>query len=84
MGHLPPYGAIETPMASSELTGADISCGITDVLLGRKPGREAPQDVLAYLKRGCGIYDIVVASYFHRKAEEQGIGTVPPVQRPAN
>lgn len=79
MGHLPPYEAIETLMASGELNDADISCEITDVLLGRTAGRESPEDVVAYLNPGCGIYDTAVASHFHRKAEEQGIGTVLPV-----
>ena len=57
----------------------DVSCEITDILLGRNKGRESAEDVIAYLNPGCGIYDTAVASYIHRKAVEQGIGTLLPV-----
>ncbi len=79
VGHLPPYDPIESLLASGELTEADVSCEIADILLGRRKGRESGEDVVAYLNPGCGIYDTAVASYIHRKAEEQGIGTLLPV-----
>ena len=79
VGHLPPYDAIESLLASGDLTEADVSCEITDILLGRRKGRESAEDVIAYLNPGCGIYDTAVASYIHRKAVEQGIGTLLPV-----
>ena len=57
----------------------DVSCEITDILLGRNKGRESAENVIAYLNPGCGIYDAAAASYVHRKAVEQGVGTLLPV-----
>ena len=39
LGHLPPYDAIESLLASGDLTEADVSCEITDILLGRERQR---------------------------------------------
>ncbi len=73
--HVPPYQALTNLLSSGDLTEADLSVEIVDIILNRKPGRTSEDEIIAYLNPGCGIYDVAVASYVYRKATEQGIGT---------
>lgn len=73
--HVPPYQAIMDLFYSGELSEAQISTELGDLLLGRKPGRASEDEILAYVNAGSGIYDVVMASYAYQQAKNQGIGT---------
>jgi len=72
--HVPPYQAVEDLMASGELTEADLSTEMGDILLGEKAGRSSEDEIIAYLNSGSGTYDVAIASYVYKKAMEQGLG----------
>lgn len=74
--HLPPYHAIMDLVSSGELSEAQLSTEIGDLLLGKKPGRTSENEIFAYLNAGSGIYDVAIASYVYERAKKQGIGRV--------
>lgn len=45
-----------------------------DVLLGRLPGRTAPEDVTLFESLGIGVWDLAAAHAIYRKAEATGTG----------
>jgi alanine dehydrogenase len=76
--HVPPYPSIQTVLDSGDLTEADLSLEIADVISGILPGRESEKEIISYLNPGCGIYDVAVASYMYQRAQEQKLGTSLP------
>ncbi len=72
--HVPPYQAIADLIYSGELTEANLSVEMGDVLLGKRPGRSSDDEIIAYMNAGSGIYDVAISSYVYRKAKEQGLG----------
>ncbi len=72
--HVPPYQAVQDLMDSGELTEADLSMEMGDIILGRKPGRTSDDEIIAYMNSGSGIYDVAISSYVYRKALDQGLG----------
>lgn len=77
--HVSPWQAVADLLSSGELTETDLSIEMADVLLGRKQGRVFEDEIVAFLNPGCGIYDVAVASYVYRRAQEQGLGTLLPL-----
>ena len=75
LSHIPPWQAVADLLASGELSEADVSIEMADVLLGRKPGRTSEDEIIAFLNPGCGIYDVAIASYVYNQALEKGLGT---------
>ncbi len=77
--HVPPWQAVADLISCGELSEADLSIEMADVLLGRKLGRASEDEIIAFLNPGCGIYDVAIASYVYRRAQEQGLGiSLPP------
>jgi ornithine cyclodeaminase/alanine dehydrogenase-like protein (mu-crystallin family) len=44
------------------------------VVVGRYPGRQQPQDITLFKSVGIGLEDVAVAARVYRKAREQGVG----------
>jgi ornithine cyclodeaminase/alanine dehydrogenase-like protein (mu-crystallin family) len=76
--HVPPWQAVADLISLGELSEADVSIEMADVLLGRRPGRTSEDEIIALLNPGCGIYDVAIASYVYRRAQEKGLGTPLP------
>jgi ornithine cyclodeaminase/alanine dehydrogenase-like protein (mu-crystallin family) len=76
--HLPPYQAVVELLSRGELCEEDLSLEMSDVILGRKPGRSSPDEVIAYLNSGCGLYDVAIGAYVYEKALAKGLGTPLP------
>ncbi len=76
--HVPPWQAVADLLSSGELSEADVSVEMADVLLGRKPGRTSEEKIIAFLNPGCGIYDVAIASYIFKQAQKIGLGTPLP------
>ncbi len=72
--HVPPYQAVADLMDSGELTEADLSVEMGDIILGIKPGRTSDDEIIAYMNSGSGIYDVAISSYVYKRAMEQGLG----------
>lgn len=55
---------------------SDIYSEIGEILLGKKPGRENPEEITVFDTVGMAIQDTVTASAIYKKARENGLGTV--------
>jgi ornithine cyclodeaminase/thiomorpholine-carboxylate dehydrogenase len=64
------------PAGCAELAGIDPADGaeLGEVLLGRKPGRESPDEITVYKAMGHAIEDLVTADLVYRRAVERSIG----------
>ena len=49
---------------------------IADLVSGRRPGRESPDEITYFKSIGVPIQDLVTAQHIERRAIEQGIGTL--------
>jgi alanine dehydrogenase len=65
------------PAGCAELAGIDPAKGteLGELLLGRKPGRESPEEITVYKAMGHAVEDLVVANMVYRNAINQSLGT---------
>jgi alanine dehydrogenase len=68
-------GEVNVPLASGEISEADIDGSLGEVVAGKIPGRTSQDEVTVFDSTGLAIEDLAVASVAFRKAKEQGIGT---------
>jgi ornithine cyclodeaminase/alanine dehydrogenase len=53
----------------------DIHAEMGEIILGKKPGRENPDEVTIFDTVGMAIQDIVTAAMLYQGALEKGLGT---------
>jgi alanine dehydrogenase len=65
------------PVGSAELQGLDPAIGteLGDVVLGRRPGRESPDQITVYKSMGHAMEDVVTATLVYQAALAEGAGT---------
>lgn len=68
-------GECEKAVKAGLITAEDI-CELGDVLLGRAPGRQSPEDITMFDSSGIGLQDLIVAAMVTERAKERGLGTV--------
>ncbi len=68
-------GDILTPMAEGLFTADHIAAELGEVLVGRHPGRQAPDRVTLFKSLGLGIEDVAAAKFVVAEAERLGVGT---------
>ena len=56
----------------------DLHAELGEIVCGRKPGRENPDEIIYFNAVGAGIMDIAVATRCYRAAVENGLGVVLP------
>jgi alanine dehydrogenase len=71
-----PLGALRRHVDSGLLNRGNLYAELGEVVAGRRPGREGPQERILFWHRGLGPTDLAVAHLIVRRAEEQGVGTV--------
>jgi ornithine cyclodeaminase len=66
------------PIAKEQgaITDADITAHLSDVILGKKPGRQTPAERIFFSAVGMGLLDIAVATRLLRNAEKYNIGSM--------
>ena len=66
------------PVGSAELQGLDPAMGteLGDVILGRHPGRESPDQITVYKSMGHAMEDVVTATLVYQAALAEGEGTL--------
>ncbi|MFH1571231.1 MAG: ornithine cyclodeaminase family protein [Gemmatimonadota bacterium] len=69
------WGDINNTVADGGLQEGDLVGEIGEVILGRKPGRTADDEVTLFDATGMGIQDAVVAKLIYDTAERVGFGT---------
>ncbi|MFH1092104.1 MAG: ornithine cyclodeaminase family protein [Pseudomonadota bacterium] len=68
--------ALPLAKAQGAITDEDITAHLSDVILGKKPGRETPTERIYFSAVGMGLLDIAVSTRLLHRAEEQNIGTM--------
>lgn len=66
----------DPPAGCAELRGMDASAGaeLGEVLLGRKPGRQSPEEITVYKAMGHAMEDLVAAQIVYDLARAAGVG----------
>jgi len=72
---LPNAGDLQTPIRDGVIA-EDAVAGIADVVAGRRPGRQTPDEITYYKSSGVPIQDQVTAQRIEARAVERGIGTL--------
>lgn len=73
-GALREGGDFLIPKAAGEVNDDHIVGEIGEVLIGKVPGRRAPDEITVFESLGIGIYDLAAAYRIWQKAEEKGAG----------
>jgi len=72
-------GALYPLIQSGRLTGDHIHAEIGEIVCGAKSGRERDDERILFWHRGFAISDIVLGDAIHRRAQQQGVGTMLPL-----
>ena len=65
-----------TPLAEGAISGPEhIRAELGEILLGRHPGRTAPDELTVFKSLGLAVEDLAAAEYVVRRAAETGTGT---------
>ncbi len=67
-------GDILIPIEEGAVTEAHIYASLGEIVLGRKPGRENPEEITVFKSCGLAIQDMSTAAAVYRAAREKGIG----------
>jgi ornithine cyclodeaminase/alanine dehydrogenase-like protein (mu-crystallin family) len=74
---------IDNPVLTPLLEAGDLSLAdvaeLGDLVIGRRPGRETPEEITLCKTSGVPAQDLVTAQYILRRAEERGVGTLVPI-----
>ena len=71
-----PLGALRRHVDSGRLGPRNLHAELGEIVAGRKPGRERPQERTLFWHRGLATTDLAVARLFLDKAAAAGLGTV--------
>jgi ornithine cyclodeaminase len=72
-------GALYPLIQSGRLTDDHIHAEIGEVVCGAKRGREHDRERILFWHRGFAISDIMLGDAVHRRAQQEGIGTILPL-----
>jgi len=67
-------GEINVALARGELTPEHIYGSLGDIVAGKKPGREAPEEITVFDSTGLIIQDLALGLAVYNRAKERGLG----------
>jgi alanine dehydrogenase len=67
-------GEINVPLTRGELTPEQIYGSLGDIVAGKKPGRENPEEITVFDSTGLIIQDLALALAVYQRARERGLG----------
>lgn len=67
-------GEINVPLAKGELTPEQVYGCLGEVVAGKKPGRENPEEITVFDSTGLIIQDLALALAVYKRAKERGLG----------
>lgn len=70
------FGALRPHVDSGRLSPQTLHAELGQIVAGRRPGRERPDERILLWHRGLSILDIAVGSLILRKAQDAGVGTM--------
>jgi len=71
-----PFGALRRHVDEGLLTKDTLYAELGQIVAGRLPGRESPQERILFWHRGLATTDVALAHLIWRRAEERNLGTV--------
>jgi alanine dehydrogenase len=71
-----PLGALRRHVDSGRLGRHNLHAELGEILAGRAPGRQHPQERILFWHRGLATTDLAVAQLLLRRAEAAGLGTL--------
>ncbi len=72
--HVPPFQAIYDLLQSGELPREGAYDDLSDVVVGRKPGRRSDDEIIVCVNPGSGVHDVAVSRYVYQRAVELDLG----------
>jgi alanine dehydrogenase len=69
-----PFGALRQHVESGRLSERTLYGELCEIVAGRKPGRERPDETILFWHRGLSLSDIALGAAMLKKAAERGIG----------
>ena len=73
-----PFGALRRHVDEGLLTPENLHAELGDIVAGRVPGRERPEERILFWHRGLATTDVAVAHLVWNRAEALDVGTVLP------
>jgi ornithine cyclodeaminase len=69
-----PLGSLRAHVEAGKLGEANLHAELGEIVAGRKPGRERPEDTILFWHRGLSLSDIALGHLFLEKARRLGLG----------
>jgi ornithine cyclodeaminase len=70
------FGALRAHVDSGRLSERTLHAELGDVVTGRRPGREHPDERILLWHRGLSVLDVAVAHLILQRAERAKVGTM--------
>jgi alanine dehydrogenase len=70
------FGALRRHVDAGLLTRETVHAELGEIIAGRRPGRERPDERILFWHRGLSTTDVAVAHHIWQRAEAEGVGTV--------
>jgi ornithine cyclodeaminase/alanine dehydrogenase-like protein (mu-crystallin family) len=67
-------GEINVPLARKELLPKQVYGCLGDIVAGKQPGREAPDEITVFDSTGLIIQDLALGLAVYQRARQQGLG----------
>ena len=69
-------GEINVPLARGQLTPEQVYGSLGDIVAGKKPGRQTPEEITVFDSTGLIIQDLGLGLAVYQRARERGLGEV--------
>ena len=69
-----PFGSLRAHVEAGKLSEANLHAELGEIVAGRRPGRERPEETILFWHRGLGLSDIALGRLFLEKARRLGLG----------
>jgi len=67
-------GEINVPLAKGEFTPEQVYGSLGEIVAGKKPGRETPEEITVFDSTGLIIQDLALGLAVYKRAQERGLG----------
>ena len=67
-------GDLHHAIAAGAMRASDVHAELADVLAGRRPGRENPDEITVFDSTGTALQDVAAAVAVHQRASAEGTG----------
>ena len=61
-------------LVAGVVTRADVHAELSEIVAGKKPGRESDEEIIIFDSTGMALPDVAAAAFLYEKAERDGSG----------